>query len=570
MKQYFLRYPLVAGILLFLVVLVASSPVMSWTGEWLGYPYSYNIPEPGTYSGSTAGYTYWYCWSHLGSCAGRGFYAKWDPGFSWSGRGYFVTRYLVPHTNAGTGIVLNYMKGRDSENGQTSNLDLCANSGWVTIYGGAVSNLADWNGLKADFNKAYTTGCGSHCGVMTSAFSVVHQYGDRWAYLNKWAILGPYSSTSLANTNGLDEANLYLYPYVETNKGTAIADGLWGGKTPEKYEPGDTNNANSINFATKWSDTPNQAGYAMAWVYSSGGAGPRFAMGSDDGCKVWLNGTNIHTNDIARGLTRDSDVTSSKTMPAGWSRVLFKIQQGPGGGGWQGTMSLRNGSDTNRNEPSVSLQSNEYSGYSVCNEQDGWYPKMSMTNFNGVANPANGLTLYTNNTTVTAGGTVTAQFIPFWKTGYYQWGRGLSGADENYKFTTNSGATWSHTETGVTGYRRLHFFGISRSGRTSGQASGSNGNWTYNNTGNSTWAAVFIDNAAPNNPSFTSVNAVSPTQVNLVWNIPLDKGVGVVDGADESMNSVKCRDLSLSSRRCRRKRATQRRFSVWLGHGNVV
>ncbi|NLN77172.1 MAG: hypothetical protein GX139_12830, partial [Armatimonadetes bacterium] len=334
---------------------------------------------------------------------------------------------------------------------------------------------------------------------MTSAFSAVHQYGDRWAYLNRWVILGPYSSTSLGNANGLDEANLYLYPYVESGKGTAIVDGLWGGKKPEAYYPGDMNTTHSINFGTKWNQNANQAAYAMAWVYAPAGAGPRFAMGSDDGCKVWLNGTNIYTRDIDRGLTRDSDVTGSTGMPAGWSKVLFKIQQGPGGGGWQGTMSLRNGSDTNRNEPSVNLQSDEYAGYSIYNEQDGWFPKMSMTTFNGVSNPDSGHTIYTNNTTVTASGTVTAQFIPFWKTGYYQWGRGLSGSDNYYKFTTNSGATWSHVETDVTGYRRFHFFGISRSDRTSGQAGGSSGGWTYNNTGNCAWGAVFVDNVAPNN-----------------------------------------------------------------------
>ncbi|MGI6296859.1 MAG: Ig-like domain-containing protein [Armatimonadota bacterium] len=161
-----------------------------------------------------------------------------------------------------------------------------------------------------------------------------------------------------------------------------------------------------------------------------------------------------------------------------------------------------------------------------------------MSNFNGVSNPEAGYTMYTNNTTVTASGTATAQFIPFWKTGYYQWGRGLSGADTYYKFTTNSGSSWSHTETGVTGYRRFHFFGISRSGRTSGQASGSSGGWTYNNSGNCAWAAVFVDNVAPNNPGFSSVNAVSPTQVNLAWAIPLDKGVGVADGATEDSDST--------------------------------
>ena len=507
------------------------SPSTAWQADWLGTPTSHNLSA----SGSSYGYTYWYAYAHFTSCAGRGYYAHWNPGFSWSGRGWFITDFLVPNVNAASGVRLRYKKTGGGDNGLASDMNQCSLDGWTNLRSEEVGNVSDWNGARVDLNENWTT-CLNECGSSPSAVSAIRFYGDRWTYLNRWTIIGPYSSTALSNTNGLDEANLYLYPYVSTDLGNAIPDGLWGGKKPESYYPGDMNTSYSLNFGTRWNQNPNQAAYGVAWVYAPSGASPKFAIGSDDGCKVWTNTTLIHTNDVARGLARDQDVTGAKSLVAGWNRIVFKIQQGPGGGGWQGTISLRNGGDVRQNEPSVSYQADRYEGYSIFNEQDGWYPKMTLSNFNGVANPPAGHTIYTNNTTITASGTVTAQFIPFWKTMYYKWGNGVSGADGNYKPTTNSAATWSHSESNVTGHVRFHFFGVSKSGRTSGQVSGSAGGWTYNNSGACAWCDVYVDNVAPNNPSFSSANAASPTQVNLTWALPLDKGVGagVTDGAIEA------------------------------------
>ncbi|MGI6295878.1 MAG: hypothetical protein ACOX3G_07285 [Armatimonadota bacterium] len=523
-----------------LSVLVAAPAFAYWANSGEVNPTGFGNGTGSWGSGTSCSKTFWYCWAinEVGTKIGQT--VTWNHGWTWAGRGWFQEDFWRPGYYSGS---VAYSKAKSINTGggvsdASKQTYTACNQGcdWLNLWTGTVANVANRNGVFID-TKENIDSCKTP-GYSITMVGQVKGFGDRWSYLNKWVVLGPFSSTSLANANGLDEANLYFYPYIETNKGTAIVDGLFGGKKPVAHDAGDCNNANTLNFGTLWNKNPDQAAYAMAWVNAPNGAGPKFAIGSDDGCKVWLNGTVIHTNDTNRGLTRDVDVTGAKGMAKGWNRVLFKIQQGPGGGSWEGTMSLRNGGDVNQEEGSVDFQPHRYDGYSIFNEQDGWFPKMTLSNFNGVANPGSGYTMYTNNTTVTASGTVTAQFIPFWKTGYYQWGRGLSGAATYYKFTTNSAATWSHTETGVTGYRRLHFFGISKSGRTSGQASGSSGGWTYNGTGNCAWGAVFVDNVAPNNPSFSSVNVVSPTQINLAWAIPLDKGVGVGDGATEDSDST--------------------------------
>jgi len=54
-------------------------------------------------------------------------------------------------------------------------------------------------------------------------------------------------------------------------------------------------------------------------------------MGSDDGIKVWLNGTEVHSNNIDRGQIVDQDMAPI-TLKSGPNKLLLKITQG--GGGW--------------------------------------------------------------------------------------------------------------------------------------------------------------------------------------------------------------------------------------------
>jgi hypothetical protein len=56
-------------------------------------------------------------------------------------------------------------------------------------------------------------------------------------------------------------------------------------------------------------------------------------VGSDDGIKVWLNGSVVHANDTTRGLSCGSDkVTIS--LKKGWNPLMLKITQGSGGFGF--------------------------------------------------------------------------------------------------------------------------------------------------------------------------------------------------------------------------------------------
>lgn len=62
-------------------------------------------------------------------------------------------------------------------------------------------------------------------------------------------------------------------------------------------------------------------------------------MGSDDGCKVWLNGELVHSLGGPRALSKDGDQFNVK-LKAGENEILVKVIQG--GGQWQLSMRIAN------------------------------------------------------------------------------------------------------------------------------------------------------------------------------------------------------------------------------------
>jgi hypothetical protein len=123
----------------------------------------------------------------------------------------------------------------------------------------------------------------------------------------------------------------------------------------------------------------------------------------------------------------------------------------------------------------------------------------------------------------------------------YQWGNDLGNADSDYADVsgTPTGASWSHSTSGVVGHRRFHFFAVSQSGRTSFQNSGVIGGSRFQDAGNyARYYDVYVDNLPPQVPGFSSVTPASTSQINLAWAIPLDQGVNVEPGSTESAGAA--------------------------------
>jgi len=87
----------------------------------------------------------------------------------------------------------------------------------------------------------------------------------------------------------------------------------------------------TINLAGFFPDQTNCVAYLKAEIIAPGATDAILLMGSDDGIKAWLNGNEVHSNNVDRGQVVDQDIAPIK-LNKGSNELLLKITQG--GGGW--------------------------------------------------------------------------------------------------------------------------------------------------------------------------------------------------------------------------------------------
>jgi hypothetical protein len=73
--------------------------------------------------------------------------------------------------------------------------------------------------------------------------------------------------------------------------------------------------------------------YAKTRVYAPAAQAVTFAIGSDDGIKVWVNGELVHANNAVRGLTPGQDRAKGR-LREGSNDLLLKITQHTAGCGF--------------------------------------------------------------------------------------------------------------------------------------------------------------------------------------------------------------------------------------------
>jgi hypothetical protein len=67
--------------------------------------------------------------------------------------------------------------------------------------------------------------------------------------------------------------------------------------------------------------------YAQVFLYSAGRRSVPFALGTDDGCRVYLNGSLIY-QDPSRHVANPWQHFGRLRLRGGWNRVLFKVENG--------------------------------------------------------------------------------------------------------------------------------------------------------------------------------------------------------------------------------------------------
>lgn len=95
----------------------------------------------------------------------------------------------------------------------------------------------------------------------------------------------------------------------------------------------------------RFRDTPDYAvAYAHCYVHSPVFQQGQLRLGSDDGIKVWLNGTHVCTYDVYRGHEFDANAVSV-SLQQGWNTVLVKAADKRSGFGFSARFTDRGGSD---------------------------------------------------------------------------------------------------------------------------------------------------------------------------------------------------------------------------------
>ena len=137
--------------------------------------------------------------------------------------------------------------------------------------------------------------------------------------MRTWRVLGPFP-----NPDGKGMATPYP-PEAEPIDLTRAYDGA-GGKVRWKShvwaEP-------KVDFKKVFRPTDNVVGYAVCWVYSDRRRTASVELGSDDGCRVWLNRKVILSKPEPRSAGPRQDVVPI-SLPRGWSELLVKVGQTTG------------------------------------------------------------------------------------------------------------------------------------------------------------------------------------------------------------------------------------------------
>jgi len=174
-------------------------------------------------------------------------------------------------------------------------------------------SLADANPQLA--NKVSTEVL-AHCkmpAIVKRAWALRLKPAAGGPFIRDWLVCGPYRRTGVVGA-------------------IAVFDLAFGPEKPGEdvkwyaAPAGDT-----INLMGCFPSQTDCVAYLKAEIIASKATDAILLMGSDDGIKAWLNGTEVHSNNIDRGQIVDQDMAPIK-LKQGPNELLLKITQG--GGGW--------------------------------------------------------------------------------------------------------------------------------------------------------------------------------------------------------------------------------------------
>jgi len=136
----------------------------------------------------------------------------------------------------------------------------------------------------------------------------------------EWLVAGPFPN------RGLDEVQA---PEIALDPSAAMSGKAgeirWKKGYPELRSAG-YGRAAVFDFNALFTPNVQTTAYAAIHVKAPAALDAVLHVGSDDGVKVWANGTVVHRLDAGRGLKIDEDKVNVRLLK-GWNLLLFKVTQ---------------------------------------------------------------------------------------------------------------------------------------------------------------------------------------------------------------------------------------------------
>jgi HEAT repeat protein len=139
-------------------------------------------------------------------------------------------------------------------------------------------------------------------------------------FLTSWQVSGPYLQA------GKDFTALFDIVFPPETPGAA-------GATWKALPAGTDPKQPYLLDLLKALGGESRVAYVRTSVYSEIEQPARLEIGSDDGVKVWLNGKQVHANNVPRAVTVGADKVAV-TLKKGWNTLMFKINQNNQGWGF--------------------------------------------------------------------------------------------------------------------------------------------------------------------------------------------------------------------------------------------
>lgn len=151
------------------------------------------------------------------------------------------------------------------------------------------------------------------------AMDIERDFAREAGFLTQWKLIGPFPN------EGIDTPS----PPETEFDGNAEYDGVDGKKV--RWTNVRTPHIRGIlDLMGLIQPNQNTVAYARAEFSVAEAGEAQLLLGSDDGIACWFNGERVHTNEVDRGLTPDSDKVPVQ-LKAGTNIVLLKITQKEGG-----------------------------------------------------------------------------------------------------------------------------------------------------------------------------------------------------------------------------------------------